>query len=707
MSNNQLLASDSFASGSLAAGWSAFASQGNSPSVAAGPPKVTEPTATSTESFIYWSGSTWPNDHASEITVQQLTNEANTYITLGVRIQPVAGTFYFSEWTAGTINIKYYDGATVHTLATGSATAAAGDIIALQAAGSCISLYKNGNRLLYASDANLTGGFPGYGQVSNTNVTHTQVSAWRGYNAIQQDGIWQKQGIVLAPTTADLSASGLGVFEPCCIYDTNPQILVGPNVYKMWFCVGSGTSAGIYYAESADLKTWTRHSGAVIADGATPTVVKQGTTYFIYYQLGSAQGTGTTQISTSTDGLTWSASGHTFATSAYPLKPIAVVSGTWYALWGSLGVSDFASVNLATSPDGLTWTAYGSNPVISTPSTYPYSCYAQVGSEYYVWMQKGPSSPQNTAAASAFDPVECIRYSTTDFHTWSAPVISLHHSQMHEALNTPINNTEGVGGTAPIAIFNIVGKANMLYGLSQGDNIGPQVVQVSLAIGPAPIASIVTAPEDGVQQVATDNFSRGAGAIGANWTVVAAYGTFKIVSGNFIEPSALSTDSLMVYTASTFSSSLYSEVTIHALVGTAGTSGPLTPIIANPSTGAFYYVTLINPTGTQAFQGEINYYDGTTIHALAPLVGVTLQVGDVLRLSRINSASSDVLSFFQNGSLISQGVNLSIPTGTLYPGAYMTETVAARTQVSLWAGGNANVIPNYPPNNPTRGARSK
>ena len=709
MANNTLLASDNFASGSLAAGWSA-ASGLSVCQVAGTTPKFTEPGAIGATLYgQLWTGLTWPSDQSSEVTVLALTASTNNFLQLRVRYSVAADTGYRAIITNSTAAIYVVTAGTPTQIGStvSGLTFAAGDIWTLQAAGSCITLYQNGNRVVFGGESTYTSGSPGYCQEAITVLTQNEIASWRGYNAIQQDGIWQKQGIVFAPTNADLATSGLGVFEPCCIYDNNAQ-LISPDpfgkVYKLWFTVGSVSAAGIYYAEATNLSgPWTRQVAAVIADGATPTVMKAGSTYYIYYQLGSAQGTGATQISTSTDGLTWSASGHTFATGHYPLKPIAIVGGTWYALWGNLlSAGGFGNVELATAPDGLTWTNYASNPVISAVSTYPFPCVAQVGNTWYVWMQKGPSSPQsNAATAKAFDPTECSRWSTTDFIHWTGPVQSLHHSQMFEALNVPINSTEAIGGTAPIAIFNVAGKATMLYGLNQGDAVGPQVVQLSLATAPASIAGIVQFNEDAVQQVATDNFTRANGAIGANWTQVASYGTFKIVS-NKAEPNATATDCLMVYTAASFGTSLYSEMTIAALAA----ADVCTPLIASV-VGKFYYATM-NQAAAAAlgFQGEINYYDGTTIFKLTPLVGITIQVGDVLRLSLVRG-TTDVVSLFQNGSLISQGVNLQPQPTSLFPGMYFNEASGGQTQMSLWAGGNANVIPNYPPNNPTRGARSK
>ena len=78
--------------------------------------------------------------------------------------------------------------------------------------------------------------------------------------------------------------------NPSVIYDTNPQILAGPNVFKMWAAVAS--TGNIYYFESADgLTSWTAYSGNPITIGGesanVPTVYKQGNTYYLYATRGN------------------------------------------------------------------------------------------------------------------------------------------------------------------------------------------------------------------------------------------------------------------------------------------------------------------------------------------------------------------------------------------------------------------------------------
>src|ERR1700723_680729 len=118
MANNQILASDNWASGSLATGWSALAALGNRPNVISASPNVTEPTSTSQESFIYWSAITWPNDQASEITMHSLTSEGTTFAVLGVRLNPANGAGYIMNLVGGTATVEYFNGTSPTTLFT-------------------------------------------------------------------------------------------------------------------------------------------------------------------------------------------------------------------------------------------------------------------------------------------------------------------------------------------------------------------------------------------------------------------------------------------------------------------------------------------------------------------------------------------------------------------------------------------------------------
>src|SRR5579859_1786783 len=259
MANNQLLASDNFASGSLAAGWSALPGLSKC-QVVAGTPNVTEPNALSTTAGQMWTALGLLTNQISEATIQTLTTEAGTFVSLRCRWQAASSSGYDVDLTNGTAALFRFDSGVAMQLGStvSGLTIAAGDVWSICADGASISVYQNGKQVIFAYDPTYTSGYPGYAQYSSVNVAHTQVASWRGYNCIQQNGVWQKQGVIIPAIAADLATSGPGTSNNSQIlFEGNAQILSG-TVYKMLFSGGSS----IYYAESLDGRRWTRSASA-------------------------------------------------------------------------------------------------------------------------------------------------------------------------------------------------------------------------------------------------------------------------------------------------------------------------------------------------------------------------------------------------------------------------------------------------------------
>ena len=203
-------------------------------------------------------------------------------------------------------------------------------------------------------------------------------------------GIWQDQGVVIAPVSSDTPG------QPNVLYETGSVIIGGSNpVWKMWF----GTANGVCYAESnSPTSGWTRYSSnPIIVPSGTkdtgwtgyPKIFKYSGTYYAYVVNGNLESMSSW---TSTDGVTWAEqessalSGWGVGTSFVgQLAVLGESGGTWYGYYTGWTGTQYA-IGYATSTDLLNWTGYSGNPVISAgyPSNF---CFQQVGSRYYGWSQ--------------------------------------------------------------------------------------------------------------------------------------------------------------------------------------------------------------------------------------------------------------------------------------------------------------------------------
>ena len=667
--------------------------------VVVGTPNVVESNVISTPSGVLWTGLAWPRDQISEVTINNLALD-NSTIQLGVRIVATSGyqgyLLNIGNGTSAQAALFRADSSSSFTQLGSTVTGltfASGDVWTLQIAGSVISVYQNGNRVMYFADATYTTGSPSFTvNAVTTNLNHAQVSSWRGYNCVQQDGIWQKQGIVIPITSADTN-----VYQVTRIlYEGNAQILSG-TVYKTWFTSDSGTH-NIYYAESLDGKTWVRSASPVLLGYLNSSVTKIGTTYYMYAQLNTG---GPIALLTSVDfGQTWAlqsanvltvgAAGQWDDGSIFLLVPVVTTGSTWKALYtGTRGApTNFLySTGLATSTDnGLTWSKYAGNPVLVNAATT--QAIVNVGGVYYYWPSSGPTSPRYSGGSSAYAPAETVRYQSADLLTWVGNAHSIHHSQMYESVN------ETTGGATTTAIIDVGGKA-YIYGInSPGDAITPADYQIGLAIAPAPIASIVAHPEDAVQQVASDSFTSGLGNLSANWSTPTGGTKLQIVNGNLVEASVVSTSCSMYYSGAIFGAAQYSEITIAALTATGQYAEPCVRMQSGVQSD--YEVQIQGPTGSLVAGCQVYKRVSGVPTAIGPLASITLIVGDVIRLQvETGSDGFPVLSVFQNGSMILQVQDYSNAFTSGSPGMLVFATTLADAQISSWAGGNANVIPAY------------
>jgi predicted GH43/DUF377 family glycosyl hydrolase len=187
-----------------------------------------------------------------------------------------------------------------------------------------------------------------------------------------------------------------------------PSVILDGSTYKMWYRGASATGGGVGYATSPDGLAWTKHGSApVLSPGAAgswdaksvsfPVVIKDGTTYKMWYTGLDASSIGRVGYATSADGITWmkyagnpvlgvGAAGSWDSTYAGMASVIKV--GTTYKLWYRGGSATGGAIGYATSPDGLAWIKYA--PAITGGSggwdTTPYQpAVIFDGMAYHMW----------------------------------------------------------------------------------------------------------------------------------------------------------------------------------------------------------------------------------------------------------------------------------------------------------------------------------
>ncbi len=235
-----------------------------------------------------------------------------------------------------------------------------------------------------------------------------------GY-ATSTDGVtWVKSGsnpILVSGTAGAWDASDV----------SGPTVIKDGSTYKMWYAGKSDSNPdywyrmAIGYATSSDGVTWVKSgSNPVLVAGtagawddyevSSPTVIKDGSTYKMWYTGTAEAGNMVIGYATSSDGVTWVKSGSNPVVSvgsagewdaSYVYDPSVTYNGCQYELWYT-GSRDITAIGYATSTDGVAWVKSGSNPVLTTglEADWDYSRVDQPdvlqnGTTYYMWYEGG------------------------------------------------------------------------------------------------------------------------------------------------------------------------------------------------------------------------------------------------------------------------------------------------------------------------------
>jgi len=351
------------------------------------------------------------------------------------------------------------------------------------------------------------GGFTlGCAGARNANYAHFQIKGIIGrataddlttrtsiYNFLKAKyfpvGVW---GTGVDVLNATIAGEEDNIYEPCVLYEANPQILAG-TVFKMWFS-GGWANPDIYYAESLDGLTWSKYSATpVIADHSRPCIIKVGSTYYAYaHEITTNR---KIDLYTSSDGVNFSlASANVLVPGASGAwddlaihnTTVIIEDGTWYMYYDGIktGAGEKYHVGLATSPNGITWTKHASNPVIGGILNRGSSDVHKIGDVYYLWCL---GSPYGFVTL----PTDFYRYKSTDLITWVQDV--------KDEVFIRTQADEGVGSAkgqvADPMLIEVNNKVYLFYAGSADGSAQSGHHHINLSIADMPFTDLVKTNE--------------------------------------------------------------------------------------------------------------------------------------------------------------------------------------------------------------------
>jgi hypothetical protein len=181
-------------------------------------------------------------------------------------------------------------------------------------------------------------------------------------------------------------------------------------------------------------------------------------------------------------------------------------------------------------------------------------------------------------------------------------------------------------------------------------------------------------PVTGYLNSAYDNATRTNGAIGANWTVT--NNGINISSNNFVGTVG-ATNNVAYWSASLFSPSQFSQITLSALNGT--TDFPGVAVLLSGTAGSTQGYSCVE-NSTNIFIQKISGTSNTTLTSAA----TTGAAGDILRLE---AAPGGMLTCYKNGASTLTTTDTTYTSGQ--PGLFLFGTVATSKN---WSGGNVHPL---------------
>jgi len=182
--------------------------------------------------------------------------------------------------------------------------------------------------------------------------------------------------------------------------------------------------------------------------------------------------------------------------------------------------------------------------------------------------------------------------------------------------------------------------------------------------------------------VATDDFNRANGFLGANWQdSIPACDTFLTIQSNQVGPMADAGHALAYWKANSFNDNQWSQITLKNQIG--AWTGVILRAEAGP-VDRFYLGFVFTPTYYRIY----NRWDGV-FNSLATGNSVTWSVGDILKLDITGSVAPATIRMYRNGT---QVLSYTIPSGTVKtggaPGIGAFQPAGTALRLDDWSGGN-------------------
>jgi len=183
-----------------------------------------------------------------------------------------------------------------------------------------------------------------------------------------------------------------------------------------------------------------------------------------------------------------------------------------------------------------------------------------------------------------------------------------------------------------------------------------------------------------VSALATDNFNRADGGLGANWTTATSSGAPQI-STNVVITNAVATDSRAYYSAISWPDDQYSQIVVVAITSNLGAIEAATRVASGSL--SMYMARAVGPTGPSAVLAIDKYVTGTFTNLTNATK--TIAVSDVIRIESIGSSHNAYINGTVQQGPISDSANTSGNAGIV---VFVDSGTTADAKLDTWEAGD-------------------